>query len=193
MTFKERLAKERSFCISELYFGGCVGCPCHYGYEEKLPDFCEFAKANDETCTKCWNRTILGTEDKEMKVSDLKVGDICKLRNGDICIVLSNSFSDNGLGLYDNSTCIGYLSNYNDDLTYSDRERDYRDIVAIYKASEPNMMKAYGLTMTVLKGTCNMITIDWTWQGNKEIVKEMTVADVEKLVGCRVKIVKEQD
>ena len=186
MTFKEKLAEEHPSCV-HLY---CNGCPFYYGYEEKRPDFCKIEDIN-KPCEMCWNRTIPETEEgTEMKLSDLKVGDICKLRSGDVCIVLSNSFSDNGLGLFDKESCVGYLSNYNDDLIYSDREKNSRDIIAIYKASLPNVVQAYGLTNAILRGTCNSITINWTWQGNKEVVKEMTVADIEKLVGCKVKIIK---
>ena len=131
-----------------------------------------------------------------MKVSDLKVGDICMQRNGTLCIVLSNNLSSNGLGLFDGNGngiggCVGYLGDYNDDLTYPRQES--RDILAVYKASEPNMCAAFGLTGAVFERVnANDVTFNiWTWQGNKEVVKEMTVAEIEKLVGSKVKIIKE--
>lgn len=64
MTFKEKLAIEHPDCIDESSFGGCRFCPKFFGYEETKPDFCRIGNA---TCTKCWNRTIPGTENKENK------------------------------------------------------------------------------------------------------------------------------
>lgn len=129
-----------------------------------------------------------------MKLSDLKIGDICKQRDGTLCIVLSNNLSLNGLGLCSRGVCEGYLSAYNDDLTYSNRDMSRRDIIAIYQASEPNMGSAYALTQASFEeGDCSSYRyIEWTWQGNKDIVKEMTVSEIEELVGSKVKIVKER-
>lgn len=131
-----------------------------------------------------------------MKLSDLKVGDICMQRDGTLCIVLSNSLSKNGLSLFNRNGCKGYLSDYDDDLTYSyNRDMNNRDIVGVYKASEPNMSSAYTLALSIFQGetVASYSYIKWTWEGNKEVVKvkEMTIADVEKLVGSKVKIVKE--
>ena len=65
MTYREKLQKEHPECVDECYYGGCSGCPNGYGYG---PESC-LGKAclgySKETCTKCWDTVIPGTEDKQ--------------------------------------------------------------------------------------------------------------------------------
>lgn len=67
MTFREKLALEHPDRIGECYDGGCQGCPCHYGYEDKAEVEC-FHKCED-----CWNREI--PEDVPMSDPTLTVSD----------------------------------------------------------------------------------------------------------------------
>lgn len=54
MTFKEKLAQEHPNEICETSKGGCNGCPCTYGYEDKY----KCKGISDKECTKCWNREM---------------------------------------------------------------------------------------------------------------------------------------
>lgn len=67
MTCREKLAKERPECISDKYAGGCKFCPHHYEYLHK-PYYCR-GYSDDETCAKCWNREIPGTEKSKPDIS----------------------------------------------------------------------------------------------------------------------------
>lgn len=129
-----------------------------------------------------------------MKKSDLKVGDIVKTRNDKYLVVLPNEYSNDGLSLFSASSrgCYHYLDGYEDDLTCS-KNRDMDDIVAVYKTSEPNKNHAHTLIRDILSNeyfSCPFInTIKWDWEEPK--IKEVTMAELEALYGCKVKIVKE--
>ena len=64
MKYIEKLRKEHPECVSDEYFGGCIGCPESYGYEPHTCDCPEETKSLDleEGCRICWNREI--PEDK---------------------------------------------------------------------------------------------------------------------------------
>ena len=121
-------------------------------------------------------------------------GDFVKLRSGDICIVLADADSANGLSIFtaDNyGKCKAHLSRYNDDLTHESKEA--KDIVAVFNASNGKegmemskiMHKFYGISTDGLSLDEYIV---WDYDG--AAVKEMTVADIEAIVGCKVKIVK---
>ena len=68
------------------------------------------------------------------------------------------------------------------------------DIMAVFKSSKSkNHYSRLESTNTYIrkfyKGELDSDNITWDWE--REEVKEMTVADIEKLVGTKVKIVKE--
>lgn len=58
MTCREKLEKEFPQCVIPACLGGCVGCPQSYEYMDDPP----WCYSNDETCTKCWDREIPGSE-----------------------------------------------------------------------------------------------------------------------------------
>lgn len=58
MTYREKLEKEHPECIGPEYYGGCAGCPKHYGYGPERFGTCPYGRANDKNCTACWNREI---------------------------------------------------------------------------------------------------------------------------------------
>ena len=60
MTFREKLKKEHPDAINAGSWGGCVGCPVSYNYEEKIPSTCY---PSNESCTACWDGEMPGTED----------------------------------------------------------------------------------------------------------------------------------
>ena len=64
MTCREKLKREHPESVSDLLWGGCMGCPDDYGYLEK-PKVCsmtQMVKDDDEVCQKCWNREIPNDE-----------------------------------------------------------------------------------------------------------------------------------
>lgn len=54
MKLRDKLFEERPYCVKDIYYGGCEGCPNHYGYEENCP--CGDEAANEEMCRECWDR-----------------------------------------------------------------------------------------------------------------------------------------
>jgi len=73
-----------------------------------------------------------------------------------------------------NESTWGTLSNYNEDLTH--KLYSELDIIKVEKCP------VYELTNTQPKN------LSLLWQRDR--VKEMTIAEIEELVGCKVKIVK---
>ena len=58
MTCREKLALEHSDRINMVCFGGCSGCPHHYGYLDR-PSYCTDQYIPVEVrCTRCWDREI---------------------------------------------------------------------------------------------------------------------------------------
>lgn len=78
MTFKEKLKLEHPDMIDSRCGGGCYGCPCRYGYEAVEKGLCrtEDRGSLEDRCTRCWNRTIPGTEPK--LVSTYETRWLCK-------------------------------------------------------------------------------------------------------------------
>lgn len=74
MTYREKLAEEHPQHISDLYGGGCYGCPHEYGYTFKTEDVSTMGCANDgacdATCAKCWDREM-----PDKCPIDIRVGD----------------------------------------------------------------------------------------------------------------------
>lgn len=54
MTCREKLAMEHPEEVSEIFYGGCEGCPGGYGYAKK-PKWC---KVDREKCKTCWDREV---------------------------------------------------------------------------------------------------------------------------------------
>lgn len=128
-----------------------------------------------------------------MKITDLKVGDIVKTRDGNGHIVLSNNTSPNGLSLFSRSSmgCYAYLSSYDENMNH--KLHKAHDIIAVYKASEPNKNYGYSLTSDIMSvedyGNFNDYNIKWDWVRNEK--KKMTVSEIEKILGYGVEIVSE--
>lgn len=129
-----------------------------------------------------------------MTKSDLRVGDVVKTREGCHLVILPNENSKDGLATFRKSIfgCQCYLSAYDEDLTH--RDISEYDIVAVYKASEPYKDKAYLIIKSIMSD--NEIDeflfdrFNWDWV-RPEPVKEMTMAELEEVLGYKVKIVKE--
>lgn len=70
MTWKEKLQKEKPEYISPLYMGGCSGCPgTHFNEARDIRVSFKGCPAlnhrsNEDSCAKCWNSEIPGTETK---------------------------------------------------------------------------------------------------------------------------------
>lgn len=71
MTYREKLKMEHPECIGTEFKGGCKRCPFCYGYEpDKSQCPCQEVGYNPlvnpgSGCTRCWDRVIPGTEEKE--------------------------------------------------------------------------------------------------------------------------------
>lgn len=151
----------------------------------------------------------------------LEMFDIVELRDGRLAVVLpiSEEPNEKELGLYSRAYAhiprIVDVSCYNDDLTYTAQATNL-DIMKVLKYSrfteyftigcgDPVFShEAYMRLITdivIRRGldwhdfkTFNMkdrlIPFGWTWK--REEVKEVTMDDIEKKFGCKVKIVKEE-
>lgn len=88
MTFKEKAMHEHPEMIDESSCGGVKYCPYVYGYEKFDRDLC-----GKITCIKCWNREMPEERkddmNKEFTKADLKPGNMCKTRNGEIYMWLN--------------------------------------------------------------------------------------------------------
>jgi hypothetical protein len=72
MTYKEKLQKEYPEKVHDQAVGGCDGCPHTHGYCDFSNTLCgKEGRSNiyweHHKCTKCWNQTIPGTEEKKTK------------------------------------------------------------------------------------------------------------------------------
>lgn len=72
------------------------------------------------------------------------------------------------------------LDKYNDGLKYKDRDYDYMDIQAVYRS-----------TAYTFEDMFNDRCLELIWE-RKPDYKEMTVAEIEKKLGCKIKIVGEE-
>ena len=132
-----------------------------------------------------------------MQVTEIKLelGDLVKLRNGNVYIVMPDDCSSTGLSLYranDNYYCHEHTTKYYSNLKHHHSSQS--DIMAVFKSSKSknNFSKLESTNAYIrafYRGELNFTHIKWDWE--REEVKEMTVADIEKLVGTKVKIVKE--
>ena len=120
--------------------------------------------------------------------ANLELTDIVKYRDGTLGIVLRNSLSKDGLGIFsrDHDMCVGYLSNFNKDLTYADKEMRHRDIMAIYKTK--TSPRQYSALTDFFDKKFNE---EWTWERQEPEPKELTMTELEKILGYPVKIVKD--
>ena len=123
-----------------------------------------------------------------MKKEDLEVFDIVKLRDGKVLMVLPNDCSKDGFGLFslDTAGCFAYFDSYNEDLEYicDSRVRNIitrRDIVAVYKS------KGRGYTAIKQMFCENRKEFRWSWE--RKETKEMTLDEIEKELGYKVKII----
>ena len=129
-----------------------------------------------------------GDKVKILKKSELKQGALVQMRNGNVYILIGEKF----VNLKDG----GYmpLENYNEDLlTYNSIIEPIYDVVGKPKYD----------VMKVFNSSCehhgyhtyiNGYSFEWTWERKEEEPsKELTVGEIEKLLGYKVKIVKENE
>ena len=70
MTCRQKLKKERPENVSPIYGGGCMCCPSTYGYMADDKALCMMS--DSDSCTKCWDREIPGTEAVETEEPKLE-------------------------------------------------------------------------------------------------------------------------
>lgn len=108
---------------------------------------------------------------QDFKKEDLESRMVVELRNGERYLVIRNE--DNSIHLMHGD---GHhwtdCDNMNEDCTFTEDEREY-DIMTVYRK-------------VFVFDDINKTT-DILWE-RKEL-KEMTMGDIEKLVGCKVKII----
>lgn len=64
MTCREKLKMEYPESVSDLLWGGCMGCPSSYDYLDD-PEICSkdpYMENKDYICGKCWDREIPNSE-----------------------------------------------------------------------------------------------------------------------------------
>jgi len=140
-----------------------------------------------EKCSKKVRKS-LDTEWTIVLLRDGRLGIVMEDKCGDLSIFGCNS-TRNALNLnglvkvkeYDENFCCGQGD------IYSNINRDYDIMAMCYN----NMyLTPLGLKR-VLFGLKDPSEIHWDWK--REEVKEVTMADIEKAFGCKVKIVKEKE
>jgi hypothetical protein len=123
-----------------------------------------------------------------MKKSELKQGALVQMRNGNVYILIGKKF----VNLKDG----GYmpLERYNEDLlTCNSIIEPIYDVVS---NSKYDVMKVFNSSFEHLgyHAYINGYSFEWTWERKEEEPsKELTVGEIEKLLGYKVKIVKENE
>jgi len=125
-------------------------------------------KYEDKTC---WHfndddNELKKIELKELTKNDLKDGDIVTLRNGDRLVCYDGDFRDIG---DDYSNELSDVCDLNEDMTYDGNDRN-SDIMKVERAIEYE-----------------------TIFDRQNIIKEMTIAEIEQALGHGVKVIKEED
>ncbi len=111
-----------------------------------------------------------------MKKSDLKQGALVQTRNGNVYILIGKKFVD----LTDGG-CMP-LEKYNEDLLTCNSKYD---VMKVFNSSFEHEGYYYYIRSK---------PIIWTWERKEEEPsKELTVGEIEKLLGYKVKIVKENE
>lgn len=77
MTCREKLKIEHPKNIDLSHYGGCVGCPDHYGYLE-CPEYCT-RDGYPDRCAKCWDREIPENEDNECDKPEMTLNEYQRL------------------------------------------------------------------------------------------------------------------
>lgn len=111
---------------------------------------------------------------KEFTLDDLRSGDVAKLKNGEVAIFIAL----NGVGSFVLKNSFLHIGHYNNDLTACNEDWD---IVAIRRPETPYQ--------------CQYCAIDKGYGAlvyERKEYEEMTVADIEKALGKKIKIVKEK-
>lgn len=123
-----------------------------------------------------------------MTKSDLEIFDVVKLRDGRLFMVLPNNLSPDGLGIFslEAGGCHEYMTDYTDDLTCSDGTNS-DDIIAVYKSKG----REYSVIRDLFVDKSFERARKWTWERREP--KEMTMEELEKVLGYPVKIVKEKE
>lgn len=115
-----------------------------------------------------------------MKLDDLKTGMIVKTRDGK-CHIIMKDFLDEGdilAGISTNayiSNSWTRLSNYSQDMTFSDHGLPELDIVEVWKGSP----------------FCIDVPEKLLWK--REEYKVVTMKEIEEKFGCKVKIIQEEN
>lgn len=110
--------------------------------------------------------------EKEMKKSDLKNGMVVEMRDRDKYMVLKTRFFE---AIVSGEEGYEYLSDYAEDLTFEGV--DELDIVAIYEPQNAG---------DALENEWDYLEPIW----ERTELKELTVAEIEKQLGYKVKIIK---
>lgn len=122
-----------------------------------------------------------------MKKSELKQGALVQMRNGNMYILIGKKF----VNLKDG----GYmpLEKYNEDLLTCNSIIGGL-IYDVVSNSKYDVMKVFNSSFehegyhTYING----YPLKWTWERKEEPYKELTVGEIEKLLGYKVKIIKEE-
>ena len=118
----------------------------------------------------CKKYNIKFKDDNLFTKEDLKVGMIVELRNGKRYLVMEK---DKLLSKYGNMS----LASYNNDLEFSDDvEKDEAwDIIKVFKSNANNLNTLF-----------QDDNLELLWE--REIVKEMTLAEIEEQLGYKIKL-----
>ena len=170
-------------------------------YKEKTHYTNDGSYGTEYSCGREDGYTILEWSDymNDLTKADLDVGDIVKTRKGNYLVILPNDNSNDGLSTFSKRTfgCDRYLHVYNEDLTHENKEYD---IVAVLRTSQAGDSKnnTYRLLGAVLTFDDKEMVEDqfkyvkWDWERKEEPpTKELTMEELEKHFGCKVKIVAE--
>lgn len=170
MTREYRVSKLSKYCFGE---SDCKCCPLYEkNFECQKQDF---RKRLDTEIIMMFN--LVFPNEAEFTKADLETGMVAELRNGDKMLVVK---SKQYFKLFDNSYLDG--SDFTDELIQKDRNSMEYDIVAIFEQADVSSDQVGTIDALYLKHGKEI------WRRNKT---PMTIEQIEKELGYRIEIIKE--
>ena len=174
MTCREKLQQEHPEKV--IWGGVCIGCPYDYNYADKL----YYCDGGDENCTDCWDREVEGAEEKEMKkeftYADLQDGMVVQLRNKLCFLVVKRNDQMRMVaegGYYKGQDLTDNLKSR---LLLAETKHDL-DVMKVFEAAP---LEEVANISQLIKNKGKLL-----WERREE----MTIEEVEKELGYKIKIV----
>lgn len=180
MTFKERLMQDHpeksGFSENSLIFS----CPCKYGYESRKSSLINCLLRNGKGCNYCWNREI--PEERKDDMENLKekmdITTLVQYEDGRIGMVFMNHWSEDNKAIFDRDSCIGYLSDFNEELINASTINERKIIKIKFPSNDCN----YRIVKKFFAGEIDPEYIKWDWERKDHITKDVSLEEINAIL-----------